>query len=383
MAFDQAVGPQWSSYDLPTYRKVNVDELIYTLTPLDLPLLTGAGSDGVPILPRVPVDNTKFEWQTDEVPLPRTVAAEDIDGTETLIDVAVGGAINFAPGDAVRMDNEVMLVTAIDTTNDRLTVVRGAAGTTAATHDNGSEVIGVGTILPEGDIGSYNFTGRDVSYNYTQIFSKHLRVTRTEQRMQKYGVPNELNRQSMNAMHSLWMSVEQAALYGTRYEDPASRRRSTGGLTYFISSNVDTSADWLTVDGIEVQQQTLYNAGGYMEFIMARPQAFAALNRERESRVQTVTVDDQRRGRYRATVAITEFGEVQLVRNRWVRSSDAFAYNRVNFVARVLAPMFTERLAKTNDTDAFMMVTELGFQVKGQEHMVRWAALDPTAPLPT
>jgi len=379
----ELVGPSFYSYDLQVETKINIDELIYILTPDDLPLLSGIGSDGLGVIGKAPVDNTVFYWMEEDVPLPRGTAAEALDNSETDLTVASGDAVKFAVGDAIRIDNEILLVTAVNTTTEVLTVTRGALGSTAATHVDASEVVGVGTVLAEGNIGSANFQGRDKYSNYTQIFSKKLTVSRTEQSIPKYGVPNELNKQMKNAMLHCNVGIEQAALYGIKYEDSATRVRSTGGLNHYITTNVDSSSDWLTVTNIETQQQAAYDNGGYFEFITACPAAFQALNNIMgNERVQTVTVEDARRGRRRAQVVMTEFGEVTLVRNRYVRKTEAFAYNRDNFIQRVFQPLVAQKLAKTDDTDSFMMVAECGFQVKGQDHMAKWTALDLTAALP-
>lgn len=379
----ELVGPNFYSYDLQVETKINIDELIYILTPEDLPLLSGIGSDGLGVIGKAPVDNTVFYWMEEDVPLPRGTSNEALDSSETGIDVVAGDAVKFAVGDAIRIDDEIMLVTGVNTSTEVLTVTRGALGSTAATHLTASEIIGLGTVLAEGDIGSANFQGRDKYSNYTQIFSKKLTVSRTEQSIPKYGVPNELNKQMRNAMLHCNVGIEQAALYGIKYEDSATRVRSTGGLNSYITSNVDSSSDWITVSAIEALQQTAYDNGGSFEFITARPAAFQALNNVMgNERIQTVTVDDARRGRRRTSVVMTEFGEVTLVRNRYVRKTDAFCYSRDNFIQRVFQPLVAQKLAKTNDTDSFMMVAECGFQVKGQDHMAKFTALDLSAALP-
>lgn len=379
----ELVGPSFYSYDLQVETKINIDELIYILTPEDLPLLSGIGSDGLGVIGKAPVDNTVFYWMEEDVPLPRATLNEALDTSETDVTVATGDAVKFAVGDAIRIDDEIFLVTGVNTSTEVLTVTRAGLGSTAANHSSGAEVIGLGTVLAEGDIGSANFQGRDKYSNYTQIFSKKLTVSRTEQSIPKYGVPNELNKQMRNAMLHCNVGIEQAALYGIKYEDAATRVRSTGGLNSFITSNVDSSSDWITVSAIEALQQTAYDNGGSFEFITARPAAFQALNNTMgNERIQTVTVEDARRGRRRASVVMTEFGEVTLVRNRYVRKTDAFCYSRDNFIQRVFQPLVAQKLAKTNDTDSFMMVAECGFQVKGQDHMAKFTALDLTAALP-
>lgn len=380
----ELVGPNFYSYDLQVETKINIDELIYILTPEDLPLLSGVGSDGLGVIGKAPVDNTVFYWMEEDVPLPRATSNEALDTTETGVDVVAGDAVKFAVGDAIRIDDEIMLITAVNTSTEVLTVTRGALGSTAANHNTAAEIIGLGTVLAEGDIGSANFQGRDKYSNYTQIFSKKLTVSRTEQSIPKYGVPNELNKQMRNAMLHCNVGIEQAALYGIKYEDSATRVRSTGGLNSYITSNVDSSSTWLTVGAIEALQQSAYDNGGMFDFITARPAAFRALNNTTgNERVSTVTVDDARRGRRRAQVVMTEFGEVTLVRNRYVRKTDAFCYSRDNFIQRVFQPLVAQKLAKTNDTDSFMMVAECGFQIKGQDHMAKFTALNLSAAFPT
>jgi hypothetical protein len=383
---EKLAGPSFYSYNLTVETKVNIDELIYVLSPQDLPLLTGVGSDGNVLLPRTPVDNITFSWLEEEVPLPRATLNTTVNDSTTSIIVNSGEGVKFAVGDAILIDSEVMLVTAINTSTDTLTVTRGSASetnTTAASHTAGAEVVGIGTVLVEGSIGSSTFQGRDKYSNYTQIWSRKIQVSRTEQRIPKYGVPNELNRQMMNNVQALNLGIEQAALYGVKHEVSATKRRQTGGLASFITTNHDSTNTWLTVDAIEDRLQVAYNNGGMFDYIMAQPAAFQALNNTTgNERVQTVTVEDIRRGRRRAQIVMTEFGDIELVRNRWVKKTDAFGCNRENFIFRVFQPLVTEKLAKTDDTDTYMMVCEGGFEIKGQAHMAKWSALDTSSALP-
>ena len=181
------------------------------------------------------------------------------------------------------------------------------------------------------------------------------------------------------------VNMEQALLYGIKYQSGATR--STGGVSQFVTTNVFNNAasgDWLTVEEVERTQQIAYDAGGQYTAIVSNPANFAALNNlAGAERIQTVTIEDERRGRRRATSVITEFGEVLLVRNRYCRAADAFGINRENLIYRTFQPMVMQPLAKTDDKDNYMFVAEGGFEVKGQRHMARWTGLDNTAALPT
>ena len=368
------------STDLTVETKINIDELIYMLNPDDLPLLGGVNADGFPVVPKQPVDNTEFFWLEDEFLTPRTTAGEALDAVETDVDVAAGQGERFAAGDAIRIDDEVMTVSSVS--NDTLTVVRGAAGTTAATHLIGAEVIGIGTLLAEGSIGDEQFTGRSKYSNYTQIWTSKIQISRTAQRIPKYGIANELARQTKKVMLAEGVNMEQSLLYGVKYQSGATR--STGGLAQFITTNTNSSANWMTVENIEDAQQTAYDAGGQFTAIVSNPANFGALNNlSGAERIQTVVIEDERRGRRRATSVITEFGEVLLVRNRYCKAADAFGINRENVIHRVFQPMVMQPLAKTDDKDNYMFVAEGGFEVKGEKHMYRWTALDSTQSLPS
>lgn len=375
------------SYNLTTETPIDIDDMIYTLSPIDLPMLHGVNSDGFPVLPKSPTGDVIFYWLEEEVPLPRGTLNEDLDTTETGIDVVTGDAVKFAVGDAIRIDNEIMIVTGVDTTTEVLTVTRGSAAetnTTAATHTSGAEIVGLGSLLIEGSVGSTNYLGRDKYSNYCQIWTKKVSMSRTEQGIRKYGVPSELARQTVAALNNFAQGQEQAFLYGVKHRHASNYRRQTGGALSFITSNVDSTTDWLTVDSIEERQQVAYDAGGTIDMIVARPKAFNALNNlTGNERVQTVTIDDRRRGRMSAQSVITEFGEVQLIRNRLVRATDAFGLKRGNCTMRVFQPTIMQKLAKTDDTDSFMIVAEAGFMFKGQDHMAVWTGLDTSAAQPS
>lgn len=370
------------SYDLTVETKINIDELIRILNYDDLPMLGSVNSDGLPSITRVPVDNTIFYWQSQTMPVPRARLNADINNAVTSVVLAAGDGVKFAEGDAIRVDNEFMFITAVAT--DTLTVVRGSAGSTAAAHTAAaSDVIGIGTVLDEGDVGTQQFTGRDKSSNYTQIWTSDITMTRTGQVIPKYGVPSELGNLTAQVMLSEAINMEQSFLYGKKWQsDP---RRMTGGLDFFLTSNRianGVSGDWLTVTEVQKRQQVAYNKGGMFHRIVGNPAIFEALNNIAGNERVRLDWDDAYRGRQRATAIVTEYGEVMLHRNRHARLTDAFGVNTEDLIARVMQPMIMQPLAKTGDRDRWMFVAEQGWEVKGESHQVMWTGLDVTAALP-
>ncbi len=68
----------------------------------------------------------------------QTTIAEDLDASETGVDVATGQGSNFATNDVVLVGSELMTVSSV--ASDTLTVARGAKGTSPATHSNGANI---------------------------------------------------------------------------------------------------------------------------------------------------------------------------------------------------------------------------------------------------
>ena len=361
---------------------INIDTAIYMLNPDDLPMLGGVNSDGYPLVGRQPVDNTVFYWLEDEFLAPRTLLNANITDVATTLTVTANKGEAFAAGDAINIGSEYMLITGVS--NDTLTVTRGAVGSTATSHTGGDEILGLGTILSEGSIGDEQFTGRTKSSNYTQIWTSKISMTRTAQKIPKYGMPGgELPRQTRKVLWAEAVNMEQALLYGAKYM--SGNVRSTGGIANFLTTNAignGASGDWLTVDEIARMQQVTYDAGGTFEAIVAQAAAFGALDNLTSDRITQVDITDMRRGRARATVVMTRFGEVRLIANRYVKATDAFGLNPSSITYRVFQPMVMQPLAKTDDKDNWMFVAEGGFQLKGERHQVHWTGLDITADYP-
>ena len=237
-------------------------------------------------------------------------------------------------------------------------------------------VICVGTALVEGsDPGAARSADRTIRENYTQIFGPtKVEMTRTEQQITRYGVSDEFAKQLYGRSVENVITREQAYLYGKPVDDTANKRRSTGGLNYWISSNIDTTTT-LTLASLESLMQTCYNNGGVPDLLIANPTSMATLNDISDSnRVRTV-IDDPRRGRVPVTSVFHEFGETQLVRNRWVHKETAFVIKKENVQRRVIQPLVVEALAKTGDSDKVQIVCEEGLQVKGESHMGKWSTL--------
>ena len=378
--------PGVTSYDLAVGVKINMDELIYMISPIDSPLINGIGTDGRQLIGSSPVDQTTFKWMDEELLLPSAsidVANAATGASLTSFEVSVADSYKFQVGDLVTtMDRShvqhacIKRVTEVVEATGVLELaawVNDSAQTATTTDDT---VICVGSALAEGsDPGNARAADRTIRSNYTQIFGPtKVQMSRTEQQITRYGVSDEFAKQLYGRSVENVITREQAYLYGQPYDDTSGKRRSTGGLNYWISTNTDTTTT-LTLASLESLMQKCYNAGGVPDLLIANPTSMATLNDISDSgRVRTV-IDDPRRGRVPVTSVFHEFGETQLVRNRWCDKGTAFIVQKDNIQRRVIQPLIVEALAKTGDSDSVMLLCEEGLQVKGEQHMGKWTTL--------
>lgn len=369
-----------TAYDLTVGVVVNMDEAIYMLSPQDTPMLTGVGADGLTIIGSSPVDEILFDWMDDSILLPRSTINGAVTTADAFITVATGTRTNFSTGDFLVIEKanaqETLRVTGYGVTADTLLVTRAYAGT-ATNYASGADILAVGLGLPEGsDPEAARTVDRVGNTNLTQIFGPtKVDLSRTEQQVRKYGVGNEFAHQLMGRMKENAIAREQAYLYGVRTNSTTTKIRSTGGLKFFITSNVDATSTILNVTAINSRQVLGYNAGGFSDVLMANPASLGDLNETTSTAIVRETIDDPMRGRTRVQWVDTEFGSVLIARNRWVIPTDAFAFNRAQVSRRVMQPLIFERLAKTGDSDQGQIVDEEGLEVKGEEHTFRFSNL--------
>jgi hypothetical protein len=364
-----------------------MDPAIFMLSPIDTPLLTGLGTDGLAVLPSRPVDEIVFSNLTDEILTPRSVITGGALTTgDTVVTVATGDRTKFSTGDVITFEklgvtnDEVARVTGYGVTDHTLLISRAYAGGVATNYLSGADIIGLGTALAEGsDPEAARTVDRVESTNVTQIFGPTaVHLSRTEQQVRKYGVNNEFAHQGMGRTRENAISREQAFLYGRKFNSTTAKIRMTGGLSHFLTTNVDNTNTQLTATTIQSSETGVYNEGGAVDLLIAHPAALADLNDLTNTSVVVVEARDAMRGRRRVMTVETEYGTITVVRNRWCEPNDAFGINREQVIRRILQPLILERLAKTGDSDKAQIVCEEGLQINGQEQMFRMTNIGGT-----
>jgi hypothetical protein len=370
-------------YDLTVGEIVDMDPMIYHLSPLDLPFTAGIGADGALLLPVEPGTQIEFDWQDDEHLIPRsTLGAASTTGDGFIQLSAAAERLKFSTGDFLKVvkagGSEIMRVTGYSvTTATILLVTRGYDGTTATNYAGTEVVIGLGTGLAEGsDPEDPRSSDRVANSNFMQIFGPTaIKSSGTAQVVPRYGVQNEHTYQIAKRQREQRIQVENALIYGRKTNSTTTEIRSMGGCDYYITTNVDATSTQLTVTKIQTNQQNAFDRGGVPDILMASPLSLNDLNETTDTARVRQEIVDGRRGRQPVTVVTTEFGDITVVRNRWVHKFHAFGLRRQGLARKVLRPQHMTPLAKTGDSDKVQILSEESFKCKGEEHMFKMTAL--------
>lgn len=217
--------------------------------------------------PDYPATSTKHEWLEDDI-LPRTdTVAEDLDNSETDIDVTTES--RFRVYDVFRIDDELFLVTAVSTT---LTCTRGYGDTTAATHSSGATIYILGNAAEEGgDADASKSVTKTRKANYTQIIrSATINVSDTHRAVNTVGGANEYEYQKAVRTMECMRDLENFVISGSWHATAGSRVGASGtprtmqGLKYFASTNANNaSSAALTETLFNTYLQTAWQNGAY------------------------------------------------------------------------------------------------------------------------
>jgi hypothetical protein len=191
-------------------------------------------------------DFATFNWWVEKLNAVRVLSSGLHNTTATTITLVSGG-LDLVPGDILQVeksesttyDNELVEVTSV--TNDTsINVNRGVAGSTAASF-TGAYLTRVGSAFQEGT-SSPSISQRNPTKitNYCQLFKTSVGITGTAMAEQGHRTGDPWKNDKIRKMFDHAASMEFAFLFGKPYEDTsgAHPKRFTGGLRYFITTNV-------------------------------------------------------------------------------------------------------------------------------------------------
>lgn len=361
-----------TTYDSTVGVKLDVEDAIYMISPFDVPFLGTYGMDRGSVLGRDTTTQTKVEWLEDEL-VPGSDALNGALTTGSAF-ITVVNRNYFKTNDLIRIDDEFMRVSQYGTTADTLEVERSWGDPAAVNHSDASTVLILGTLPVEGDdpVSGINFQ-RVQPYNVTQIYQDEVEITRTEEKEAKYGVQSEAAYQIGKRLKENAIKLERNLILGTRADDTTNKRRSHGGLDYYITTGVDAATTSISGATLLTQLQNSFDRGGNVDLL-----AVGGTQKKNISAFNSSDIRFARDENIRGAVVDwydSDFGRIYIVLNRWVPTRFAFGLERQYIHLVWFDPFFVEMLAKTGDRQQWELIGEVTMKVRNEKAHFKFTAL--------
>jgi len=360
-----------TSYDSIVGLRLDVEDAIHMISPFDVPFMGTFGMDRGSVLGSDETTSTKVEWLEDEL----VPASDALNGAITTGSafITVDNQTYFKTNDLVMIDEEYLRVSGYGTSADTLTVQR-AWGGTAVNHADDATILILGTLPAEGSdpVSGINFQ-RVQPYNVTQIYQDEVEITRTEEKEAKYGVQSESAYQIAKRVKENAIKMERNLILGVRVDDTTNKKRSMGGLHYYITDNVDSTTTALTETLLVDQMQASFDAGGSIDLL--------ACGGTQKRNISAFNADDIRFARdenIRGAVVDwidSDFGRVYIVLNRWVPTRFLFGLEKQYINLTWFDRPFVEALAKTGDRQQWEYIAEMTMKVRNTSAHFKFTAL--------
>lgn len=331
-----------------------ISDVISMIDPRDTPLVAKLGLDGAREKFKMQQSGYKIEILEDELdPLEDAVNEGAGWNNSDTTGLDVDDASKFQDGHIILVESEKMVVSAVDTSANTIDVyARGFGDTSAATHADDTPIYIVGMARLEGDDADYGpVVDVTAPYNYTSIFQKAIKVSGTLQAISQHGIDDEFMYQANKAVPHLLRLVERMAFYGERVQGSASAPRSAGSLGIFITDNTVAAGGAIAKSHVDSLMEEIIMDGGYPDLLVMNPRVANDLrNLLDSSSFVRVSQDENKLGVDAIERVMTQYGELELVMDRWCPTDTAFVLQSSKVGFYTLRGFESYELARSGDS---------------------------------
>lgn len=313
---------------------------------------------------------TKHQWVEDALnatTIVQTAGNSYLSGTTATVIVFSANISRITAGtllkDQLSGKREVVQVTAVNGVS--ATVARGFGSTSAAAHASGASWDIIANARPQGMAGPKDTsTGRTLAFNYTQIFSKGVRITGTAEAIEHAGVSAEDDYQIDLRLRELKRELDRTAIMGVRGGDASSTVYTTmGGVINWLSvintGNIVKTPEVLTPAVLNSMIKKAWDLGLYPDSVLVggvQKQKISAF----DSEFRRSTMDVRRAG-YTIEEFMSDLGiSLKIIVDRWVPNDVCvvFEASRLKLMPLNGRAFFLEKLGKTADSEDWQIVGE-------------------------
>lgn len=358
---------QKTTYSDTTPHQRVISDVISIIDPRDTPFIAAIGGlDGARGKFKINQNGYKIEILEDELdPMTGAVSNGTVAITTNATNWTVADASVFQEGHVILIDSEYMVVSAVDTTNNTITVSARDYGGTNATHATNADIEIVGMARLEGADADFGpIVDITAPYNYTSIFQKGLNISGTQQVIDQYGITDEYEYQSMKQIPALLRLVEKACFHGVRQAGSASTPRSMGGLATFVTNNTVDAGGGIAKSDVDNVMEYVYLDGGNPDLLVCNPSVARDFKDliDSSSYVQ-LAYENSQIGMAPVQRFVTQYGALQLIMSRFCPVATAFVLDSRKVGLYSLRPFAWKELAMIGDSKRGEVVGEFSLMV--------------------
>jgi hypothetical protein len=360
-----------TTYANTAQQKRSIGDLINMIDWTEAPLLRLLGTNNEKKFRLVNWPRTKCEWLEDEMSPRAGTLAEIASAAETEIDLASGQGSYLKEGDVIKVESELIYVSAVST--DTITAVRGFGGTTDAEHASATAWTLMTSARLEGaDADTGHTTTLDNPYNHTQILSEGVKVTGSEEKDSKYGISDTMayhiqkligggnGMGSKGTAGKLSILLEQTFFDGRRAAGSSTLARAMGGFKQYVTTNTTAVASAaLKLKHIEDTMQACFDAGGKPETIVCGSWGRRKISNFFKGAIRTDR--DEKRGGAKITTIETDFGDLEVMWSRWCPRDEMYIFEKDKMGWVTFRPFDIYDRASTGDYKLKEVLGEFSF----------------------
>ncbi len=303
---------------------VDMSPTIQLIDPFDVGLLSYIGMSSLDKA----ATETEHKWMEDTLrPLTSLVTDNPLLVGATTINVTASTGANFRSGDIVKLEDELVRITA-DPAADALTTVaspngRGWGGSTAAQHAQNTviEIVSVAILEGTATPGIARTTVKTSVSNYSQIFEDVVQVSSTLEAVEQWAPGSEYARQLAKTMKTLMILLDKTLIYGKPTAGSATVPRSMGGIRHFVTTNVTAASGAQISEKLVLDSLNLtYDNGGRVRVAAMRLKQKQGWNKFLDPNRRT-GMDDRRAGAV-VDSYLWDQGVIDILVDRWLPADE-------------------------------------------------------------